>query len=280
MSRSLPLPRWPNGASVAVSLTFDVDAESSLLGRSEGYEHRLSSLSEGRYGVVRGLKRILELLDRRDVPATFYVPGDTAERHGDAVRSIHANGHEVGHHGYLHLLNHQITPSQQREEVERGMSAILGAIGIEPRGYRSPAWELTSETLRLLSEHGFRYDSSCMGDDRPYVEAHDGASILELPVHWSLDDVPYFKWSVEDGGILASPSVMEENWLEELENAAIERRLVTYTMHPEVIGRAYRLRSLDRMIATMQERTNIWFARHSDVAEVVLDVEGSSAQFG
>ena len=108
--------------------------------------------------------------------------------------AILEDGHEVGHHGYIHLRSDKVSPAEQREEIEKGFAALEAAGAPRPRGYRSPAWELTPETFALLVEYGFAYDSQLMGDDRPYVEEHDGLRLLELPVHWSLDDWPRFGW--------------------------------------------------------------------------------------
>src|SRR5215213_7888437 len=175
---------WPNGAQVAVSLTFDVDCESGWLGEGDEYVRRLSTLSEARFGATRGVPRILAILQRHGLKGTFYIPGDTAERHTDTCRAIVDAGHEIGHHGYLHLRSDGATEQQQRDEIERGLEALSTQLEVTPRGYRSPSWELTPETFALLQEHGFAYDSSLMGDDRPYL--YEG--MLELPVHWGLDD--------------------------------------------------------------------------------------------
>jgi peptidoglycan/xylan/chitin deacetylase (PgdA/CDA1 family) len=256
---------WPGGAAVAVSLTFDVDAEAGWLGEGEAFATRLSTLSEGRYGVTRGLPRILDILERQQVSATFYVPGWTAEHHGDAIRSVLAAGHELGHHGYLHLRSDAVSADVQRDEIERGLEA-LGGLGVTPRGYRSPSWELTPETFALLREHGFGWDSSLMGDDRPYV--HDG--LLELPVHWSLDDWPHLHWRPGRGDAFTAPEAFLATWLAEIDSAHAERRHVTFTMHPEVIGRGYRAALLERLIVAMRERADVWFASHGDVAAWVV----------
>src|ERR1700741_3467282 len=143
MTSSLPLPTWPDGADVAVCLTFDVDAEAPSLATSPTYERRLSSLSDGRYGVVRSLPRILDLLAAESIRGTFYVPGATAERHPDAIRALAATEHEIGHHGHLHLRSHLIDADEQRAEIELAFAALEAVAGIRPTGYRSPAWELT-----------------------------------------------------------------------------------------------------------------------------------------
>jgi peptidoglycan/xylan/chitin deacetylase (PgdA/CDA1 family) len=266
MARAIELPDWPGGARVAVCLTFDVDAEAPWLAQSAEYARRLSTLSEGRYGVVRALPRILALLRRHAVKATFYVPGSTADRYPSEARAIVADGHELGHHGHLHLRTHKLDAAAQRAEMERGLESLATVTACTPRGYRSPAWELTPETFGLLIEHGFTYDSSCMGDDRPYLEELDGQTVLELPVHWSLDDWPYYGWSVEAAGNLFPPSVWLESWLAEFDSALGESRLVTYTMHPEIVGRGYRFLALERLIEEIKARADVWFATQMEVA--------------
>jgi peptidoglycan-N-acetylglucosamine deacetylase len=266
----IPLPAsWPNGADVAVTLSFDVDAEAGWLGEGPAYEHRLTTLSEGRFGVVRGLPRILAFLDREQIPATFYVPGDTAERHTQALKAVVAAGHEVSHHGYLHRRSDGLDPGLQREEVLRGQAALEERLGVTALGYRSPSWELTPETFALLAEAGFDYDSSFMGDDRPYREVVGDTSILEFPIHWSLDDWPYFSWHPGGGEMLAPPDEVLAVWLAEFESAVEDRRHVTYTMHPEVIGRGSRMTVLRRLVTALRERAQVWFVTHGELANLL-----------
>ena len=269
MSRSIALPSWPEGADAAVSLTFDVDAECGWLGESPEYADRLTTLSEARFGITRGLPRILALLAEHGLKGTFYVPGDTAERHPDAVREIAAAGHEIGHHGHLHLRSDRIDHRAQREEIERGLAALATCVDARPSGYRSASWEITPFTFALLAEHGFAYDSSCMGDDRPYLEEHGGVTLLELPVHWSLDDWPHFAWNIDSGGRLGDPEAVWRIWNAELEFAIAERRHVTYTMHPEVIGRPHRFELLRRLVEAIAASERLWCATHGEVAELV-----------
>jgi peptidoglycan-N-acetylglucosamine deacetylase len=231
MSIQADFTSWPRGADVAVALTFDVDGEAPWLGEGPEYGRRLTALSQGRFGPQRGVYRVLEILTRHDIPATFYVPGHTADQHPAAVEAILAGGHEVAHHGYLHLASESLDEHGQRAELEQGLAA-LARHGITPAGYRSPGWELMPETLGMLGEFGFRYDSSLMADDRPYWEVAGQAPLLELPGHWSLCDWPFFGWTPYHGGLLAEPAAVERIWLDEYESARSEGRVVTYTMHP------------------------------------------------
>ena len=206
------MPAWPNGAKVAVSLTFDVDAESGFLGDGPEYARRLTTLSEGRFGVNRGVPRILALLAEHGIAGTFFVPGWTAEHHDGLVSSIVAGGHEVGHHGYLHLRTDKITADEQREEIERGLAALAAAGAPRPVGYRSPAWEMTDETFDLLAEHGFAYDSSCMADDRPYLAVlgrrFDPGAARALVAR----RLAAVRLTIDHGGNVAHPDELFASW--------------------------------------------------------------------
>jgi peptidoglycan/xylan/chitin deacetylase (PgdA/CDA1 family) len=258
-------PAWPENADVAVALTFDVDGEAPWLGEGPENGRRLTLLSQGRFGPVRGLGRVLDLLAEFGIRATFYVPGHTADHYPETMAPILAAGHEVGHHGYLHLGTDGLDQAGQRAELEAGLTA-LDKHGVRPVGYRSPGWELSPETLAMLGELGFAYDSSLMADDRPYWETSGSQALLELPGHWSLCDWPYFGWTPYHGGLLADPAAVERIWLAEFESAREDGRAVTYTMHPEAIGRGYLLRMLRRVITGMQERGRPWFATHAQIA--------------
>jgi peptidoglycan-N-acetylglucosamine deacetylase len=269
---------WPGKSTAAVSLTFDVDAEAGWLGEGDEYARRLTILSEARYGVVRGMPRILELLGRHGIPATFFVPGYTAEAHPGLVEDILSAGHEVAHHGYLHLRSDKASAAQQTDEIDRGLEALVKAGAPMPVGYRSSSWELTPETFALLVDRGFRYDSSCMGDDRPYIEHWQDLSILEIPVHWSLDDWPRFGWNIDGGGNVADPAELTRCWIAEFESARAEGRHTSFTMHPEVIGRPYRLAALVQVIEHMVAAGDVWFARMDQVAEHVAPTLGVAAR--
>jgi peptidoglycan/xylan/chitin deacetylase (PgdA/CDA1 family) len=248
--------------TAGVSLSFDVDGEAGLASRPGGpWERRLSSRSDARFGVARGVERVLRILEAAGVRATFYVPGRTVEQDPAVFGEVLAAGHEIAHHGYAHLPTHTLDPAGEREEIERGLAALGDKLGVTPAGYRSPAWELTPVTLELLGEHGFEYDSSLMGDDRPYRIRSAGRELVELPVHWSLDDVPYF-------ANLADPAHVFAIWQAEHDIAVEEHRHLTFTMHPDIIGRPHRLELLRRLL----EHIPVHHARtHGDVVRAVLE---------
>ena len=226
-----------------VAITVDVDGEAGLPDGGRGYEDRLSSRSERLYGLRRGLPRILDLLAETGVDATFFVPGMTAERHPDELHAIVEAGHEVGHHGHAHRRLDAMSGAEQLADLEDGIAALTALARTRPRGYRAPAWELTPHTLELLGEHGFAYDSSLMGDDRPYLVRAGSRELVELPVHWSLDDAPHFATTSDPSGLLRV-------WCDELALAVREDRPITFTLHPDILGRGHRLDALRHVIDT------------------------------
>jgi peptidoglycan/xylan/chitin deacetylase (PgdA/CDA1 family) len=220
-----------------LALTIDVDGEAGLAAPGAGHRDLLTSRSERLYGIARGLPRILDALDEFDVRATFYVPGATALRHRDEIAALAASRHEVGHHGFRHLRPDTMDAAEQRADVADGLAALEDVTGARPRGYRAPGWELTPVTLSALVEHGLAYDSSLMGDDRPYRVG----DLVELPVHWTLDDAPHFARFLDPAALLSV-------WRGELRAAAEESRLVTITVHPEIVGRPHRVDLLRRLL--------------------------------
>jgi peptidoglycan-N-acetylglucosamine deacetylase len=233
--------------STAVVISVDVDGPWGLACRpvAGGWGARLTSRSEAEYGLERGLDRLLGVLESHAVRATFFVVGAVAHAMPERVRELAASGHEIAHHGYSHRATHTLGAAAQRDEIERGLCALGDCLGVAPAGYRSPAWELTPATLALLAEHGFAYDSSLMGDDRPYALE---PGLVEVPVHWTLDDVPYLAFQPEQPRRLGALHALEATWLAAHDDAVAEGRHVTYTMHPEHIGRSPHQRALHALL--------------------------------
>ena len=253
---------------IAVALTFDFDAESAWLGSFE--VDTPSALSRGAYGANEGVPRILRLLDRYELPATFYIPGDTADRHPRQTRDIAAAGHEIGHHGYLHEPPHLLDERAERTMLERGLDALDRVVKRRPRGYRSPAWELSRNTLRLLTEYGFEHDASQLAWDRPYWVEDGGqrTDIVEVPSAWELTDSAHFLFHGQLTG-MSAPSKVEEVWRGDFDGAYREGGDVCYvlTMHPQIIGRHHRMAMLERVIRHMLDYDGVWFAQMSQIAD-------------
>jgi len=230
-------------------LSFDVDAESPILAEGAQYAENLGVMSHQAYGPLVGVPRIIELLAEYSLPATFFVPGLTADRYPQAVERILASGHEVGHHSYAHHSPVDQDPQAERADFERALAALDRA-GAKPEGFRCPSWEPRWTTPALVAEYGLAYDSSLMDDDRPYLLETGSGAIVELPVHWSLDDWeqyaflprPPFRSSIE------SPQKVLDLWTSELDAMRRQGCLFVLTCHPFLSGRPHRVEVLRRLI--------------------------------
>jgi peptidoglycan/xylan/chitin deacetylase (PgdA/CDA1 family) len=263
-----------------VCLTFDFDAISLWIGPYQATSP--SMISRGEFGAV-GARRILRLLDRAAVPATFFVTGHTADTYPAIVRDIAAAGHEIGHHGYLHENPLALgSKEREREVLLRGFDALERVASVRPLGYRSPAWDNSPFTIELLLESGFRYESSLMADDfTPYwcrlgdVIRSDGpyefgreVDLIEMPVSWVLDDFPHFEHvHLRNGGGLRSvglsaPSKVEEIWRGDFDfmYREVDGGVFNLTMHPQVIGRGHRMLMLERLIDYFRGYDGVRFA--------------------
>lgn len=264
-----------------VCLTFDFDALSVWLG---GYAVVTPAmLSRGEYGARVGVPRILDLLAAHDIPATFFVPGHTAESFPDSVESILQAGHELAHHSYGHHDPSTQTPDEERLSLERGLAVLGRFVGDPPIGYRSPSWDYSAATLSLLVEYGFLYDSSLFADDfHPYhprlgdqvgadepLQMGDEADLWEFPVDFCLDDWPHFTFNFDPLRVgLSASSKVFEIWAGEFDYMIGHEQsgVLTLTMHPQVIGRGHRMALLERVVQHVLSSGSAYFARMGDVA--------------
>jgi peptidoglycan-N-acetylglucosamine deacetylase len=255
---------WPDGMRAAASFTFDFDAEELWIGEDPENANRPGVLSQGTYGAKVAIPRILEVLERHGVRATFFIPGRVAERHSQRVREIVEAGHEIAHHGYTHTSPTKLDRAAEDEELRRG-KAVLEAFGVEVRGYRSPSWDFSAHTLDLIEQHGFRYSSNLLDDIVPY--RHEGLGIVELPVQWILDDAPHF-WF--DGATwtkkISTTGEFLQIWREELTGIRAFGGCAIFTMHPQIIGRPSRLLALDEFIGWVRSHDDVWVATCGEIA--------------
>ena len=260
---------WPNGAQCAAMLTFDFDAETLWLSRDPENAKRPGTLSQGVYGARRGVPKILELLREEGLKATFFVPGWTAERHTAVVEAILRDGHEVGHHGYLHEWIDPDFPDKEVEALERGLEALKRTVGVTPKGYRSPAGETSGNMIRLLAERGFAYDSSLMTDVFPYRHILDDGTPgpVELPWHWSIDDAVYSLFAIRQPRPFFTNEHITAMWRAEFRETYRWGGMFNLLMHPQVIGRPARIALLREFVAWLRTFPGLWIATCAEVAD-------------
>ena len=220
-----------------------------------------------------GIARLLRILDRAKVRATFFIPGYSAERWPAICRAIRDAGHEIAHHGYLHEGAHGASADEQERRIVRGLASLDEVLGVRPIGHRGPNWEMTDETPALLARHGFQYDSGLMDADHPYVLATSAepgaATLVELPGHWALDDWEPYNYlpGITGSGVILNPRDVVNRWLLELNAMVDEGGLFMLTNHPFVSGRPSRAAELGRLIETAKAIDGLWIATCAEIAE-------------
>lgn len=261
--------RWPDGARVAVALSFDADHESISLRDGLTSPGRMA---QGEYGARVGVPRILDLLEEHHIPATFFVPAMCALLRPDEAPRYVERGHEVGVHGWIHERNSLLDAADERELTWRAVEVLEGQTGVRPVGIRTPSWDFSNSTLDIISELGFRYDSSLMADDDPYelLRAGDRTGIVEIPVEWIRDDIPYLATEMAAASRpFMAPRHVAGIWQDEFDAAYESGGVFQLTMHPHVIGHRSRMVALEGLINHIQSFPDVWFATHADLAAQV-----------
>ncbi len=264
--RSLHPASWPDGARCAVALSFDADHETIPLRDNDESPMRIS---QGQYGHRQAMPRILRLLERDSIPASFFYPAVAALLVPDEVRAVAGAGHEIGIHSWIHEANTTLPPDAERDLTLRAAEVLTRLAGTAPVGIRTASWDFSINTLDIIREMGLLYDSSLMADDDAYELMQDGqpTGIVELPPEWIRDDAVYYNM-VRFSALrpYTPPSAVEEIFRAEFDGAWEERGLFLLTMHPHISGHRSRLPVLERLIAHMKAKGGCWFATHAQVA--------------
>jgi peptidoglycan/xylan/chitin deacetylase (PgdA/CDA1 family) len=258
---------WKDGARCAVALSFDSDHESGTLREGESSPGKLS---QGQYGSRQGVPRILALLDRHRIPATFFVPAVIAMLYPDEQRRVVDAGHEIGIHGWIHELNSTLPYDAERDLMLRSADTLERIAGVRPVGLRTPSWDFSPHTLRIEKEMGLAYDSSLMADEDCYELMLDGepTGVIELPVEWVRDDAVYFMMNrFQSLRPYTPPEGVLDIFRRELDAAYDEGGIFQLTMHPHVIGYRSRIWILEEIIRHARAKAGVWFATHAQVVD-------------
>jgi peptidoglycan-N-acetylglucosamine deacetylase len=264
--RNLKPKAWPGGARCAVALSFDSDHETNEL-RDGG--NSIGRMSWGQYGNRVGVPRILKMLEKAAIPATFFVPAVAALLHSDEQRRVVKEGHEIGLHGWIHELNSALPEAAERELHFRSADALEKITGVRAVGMRTPSWDFSPATLKIQRELGLIYDSSLFADDDPYelLERGEPTGIVELPVEWIRDDAPYLSMlRMQATRPYTPPPAVFDIFRREFDRAWEDGGLFLLTMHPHVIGYRSRMFIIEDLIAHMKAKGGCWFATHADIA--------------
>lgn len=266
--RSLKPKSWPNGAKVAVTFSADIDNQFEVL--ALGGRHPLQ-LSYREYGSDVGLKRLVKVFDDNKVPATWYVPAITVEVAPEVIATLNRSGrHEFAVHGWVHERLGDLSDENQRVSLERSIKLLEDATGKRPVGWRAPGASLGKNTLKLLHELGFLYDSNFGADDNPYELLVDGkpSGLIEVPVHFNLTDIGLTipdKWA---NGLYTPREVLQQA-KDAFDVAYEEGNVFHFAFHPHIISRPSRIMVLKELINYIKRHKEVWFATNQQILEYV-----------
>ncbi|MCR4466846.1 polysaccharide deacetylase family protein [Burkholderia sp. SCN-KJ] len=270
------LPAWPDGARCAVAITVDFNDIHGIETREPRIVGREKSLSAWRYGATRGVDRLLATFGEFSVPTSWFVPGRVAQTHGAAVRAIAAAGHELGVSGYR-CEDFDVLPlAAQIDACRIGRTALADTIGRDVEGFRSFTGNWADGFADWLVAEGFTWSSSWRGDDLPYVHPRgedraDGARLVELPLHYELEDEPYFEFNLSPPVPAGQPRIAAyrdvlDNWRRDVDGFRRFGLCCVLRLHPEIMGTAGRIDLLRALLAHLRDAGDVWFATGRDIA--------------
>ncbi len=256
---------WPDSKRVAVTLTFDFQGGEDVRPLPSGMIDN-EEWTQCEYGPHTAIWRILRILDEEGVKATFLTCGGIAERYPDAVKAIVALGHEIAGHGYHHETARDLKREEEDDVQTRTVAMIHERTGRRPYGWRSCTQSPNS--IELLMQHGFLWNSNSFSHDLPFLWEADGKVLVELPRQPFGDGRTYFK----DHGNPADTLTIWKGMFDEFhEESRLAPTYVPFQFHPYISGRAGRARTMRAMIQHMKNADGVWLATGSEVARWCLD---------
>ncbi len=265
-----PEPRfiWPEKKRCAAMICFDVDGETTALSEDVALESRVSTMSQLRYGPTIAVPRILGLLESLEIKATFFIPTYIVEKYPRTCTSILEKSHEIGLHGHLHEKLSGLNPDEEETLLDKTLDIMSNVLGIVPRGFRAPWFEINPGTVDLLASRGLDYNASLMDDDVPYLHKN---GLVEIPGQWMLEDWEQFAFNADPawGFIPEDCDKVFNLWWQEFDAMLDYGCCFNLTLHPWLSGRPSRIKLLERLISAMQATESVWFATGSEIADYI-----------
>jgi allantoinase len=270
--------RWPDNARLAVSLVVNVEegSELTLADGDRGPDpvdelgiamrsavRNYGNESNYRYGINAGVPRVMALLRRYGVTATFAAAALSLERAPALAKAIADEGHEACSHGWRWIHQHRFDEAAEREFINKAVESIDATTGTRPYGWLS-RYLHTERTRQLLAEAGFEYHMDDYSDDVPFWDAGVSPPMVVLP--YALDSNDMKMWT--------APALTPADWLQYAidtfeclyEEGTEQPRMMSLGLHLRIIGRPGRISYLDRFLRHITAREDVWIASRIDIA--------------
>ncbi|MGW7537551.1 polysaccharide deacetylase family protein [Amycolatopsis sp. NPDC054798] len=269
-----PVRAWPEGKKVAVKICVALESWSD--GRWPVYAPMAAawplpevecqhSMSWADYGATTGAWRLLDILDRYEMSATFGVSGLLAERHPEPVLAAHAAGHEIAAHSYAQdVIPGQLSADAEAENLSRCTEILRQVTGSRPTGWLSPRATASRNTPALLAAAGYLWSGDHSDRDLPYVTTTSAGPLVYL-MHSDFTDVR---------GVMAGPRAYRDIHVDLLDYLLRQPTpgILNLTVHAHVGGRPHFADQFEQLLQQISRvRDDVWIATHHQLADHVLD---------
>jgi peptidoglycan/xylan/chitin deacetylase (PgdA/CDA1 family) len=268
--------KWPNNARIAVLVAFDYQAEVGEWNFPDGTPN-YGQITEASYGGRVAIWRVLDILAKHGIRATFNTVGLTAEYYPQSAKAIVQAGHEIAGHTHTHRAQYTLSYEEEVQEVRNTVETIQRITGERIVGWRCPIVQPSRNTLKILIDEGFLWDGNFLNYDLPYMLDIPGAGrLVEVPYTFSTDDFPFIYGAVrQDYGGFPGPrntmadlfQIQKDEFDVLYKESETMPRMYVFQNHPLVMGRAHRAVYFDRLLEHMKQHEGVWFATFKEVSE-------------
>lgn len=284
----------PQPYATTICMSVDYDAVSTWIAAGQT---GLRTLSRGEFAEY-ATPQLLEIFRRYKITTSWYIPGTTALQYPESVAQVGAAGHEIANHTLRHEDIAALPPDQMRYSLTRTNEILERITGHRPVGARLTGADLGDGTcLKVMSDEGFRYDSSLLGGYRPswapsphaidaegLIRRAEPLDMVELPFVWVLTDFSQFEFHYgppQYRALLINARQVEEVWRDEIDDliGRDPAGFLMFALHPQVIGRGSRLAMLERVIEYALER-KCRFATAAQIADEFRAAEDAKQRAG
>ena len=262
--------RFPNGARIAVWVIPNIEhfhwdqPSTSVTAVTAHLKPDVLNYSWRDFGVRVGIWRMMEVMERHGVKGTVALNSEVCEHYPRIIEA----GNDLGWEWMAHGSTNSVLFNDQSEDEERGIirdivSTISEDTGAAPKGWLSPALSESYNTPDILAENGIEYVCNWVNDEQPYAMNVEAGSLISVPYSIEINDIPAFL----DRGLGAEEfyRMIVDQFDVLYEDSAASGRVMAICLHPFLIGHAFRSKYLDKALAYITQRAEVWVTRGGEI---------------